>query len=153
MKLKRRRNQFDKKKFCQSTRKRFRKRYKKGIDATDGEIMRVINEWLESVIEEVVKGKKVKFDKHSYVQVVGVPSLEHKGFQAMIRRGKSNARGFIKKADNMNYRRGDFVFKIVYVNETAKEKMYFTAHKDFSSRVHKALIETNNYYEIKNESK
>ena len=109
--------------------------------------MKVINNYLSEVIDQVVKGKKVMFDKHSYMRVVGVPMMERSTF-ALRKVGKCIAGNYIKKADNMNTRRGDFTFHIEYVNDKSKQKIYFNAHPDFSRRVRMSLINTNTYYPI-----
>lgn len=138
-------NQFNQKDFCSVVRKRYKRRFKKGMNATDAEIMKVIWEYLDEVKEKVIKGKKVNFDKYSYMQVIGIPAIQHSTFGLRLS-GKSLAGNFIKKADNINHRRGDFVYGIKYVNEKSKEKIYFDAHPEFSKRVHKELVETNVYY-------
>lgn len=145
--MKSRRNQFHSSKFCQSVRKKYRRRFKKGVNASDGQIMKVIGDFLEYVMEEVVKGKKVVLNKYSYIQVVGVPVLEHKSYVNLAKQGLVLSRAGIRKAKELP-RRKDFVYGIKYVNTISKEKIYFTPHPSFSARVHKALEETNTYYHI-----
>lgn len=140
-------NQFNQKDFCSVVRKRYRRKFKQGMKATNSEIMKVIWDYLEEVKEKVIKGKKVNFDKHSYMQVTGIPAIEHPTLGLRLK-GKSLAGNFIKKADNINHRRGDFIYGIKYVNTKAKEKIYFDPHHKFSKRVHKELVETNVYYDI-----
>ncbi len=142
-----RNNQWQIPKFCQSVRKRYRRRFKKGVNASDGQIMKVINDLLEYVMDEVVKGKKVMLGKNSYIQVVGVPVLEHKSYVNLAKQGLILSRAGIRKAKELP-RRKDFVYGIEYVNTMAKEKIYFDPHPSFSGRVHKALEQTNTYYHI-----
>lgn len=149
-KQKKPKNQFNKDRFFELVRKRYKKRYGRTIGLRDSEIMSRVNIWIEGVINGVVNGKKVKLDKHSYIQVIGTPVLEDEGFKRIVGNGRYIAGGIVKKADNMNYKRNDVKYKIYYVNSLAKEKIYFEAHKDFKKRVHKALVETNNYYKICN---
>jgi hypothetical protein len=145
MKLKR--NQFKQIDFCKTVRKRYKRRFKKGSNLTDAQIMKVIKEYLEEVKEQVISGKKVMFDKHSYMRVVGVPFLEHPSI-GLRKSGKYAVGNYIKKADNLSGRRGDFIFKIEYVNEKSKEKIYFNAHPDFSRKVRESIINTNTFYPI-----
>lgn len=147
MTKRKRKNQFNSPKFCQGVRKRYRKRFKKGVNASDGEIMKVIYDYLEYVMDEVIKGKKVMLGKHSYIQVVGVPVLEHASFVNLSKQGLVLSRAGIRKAKGLS-RRKDFVYGIKYENTLSKEKIYFDPHPMFSMRVHKALEETNTYFHI-----
>lgn len=147
MMKRKRKNQFQQVKFCQFVRKRYRRRFKKGSNATDSEIMKVINDWLEYVMDEVIKGKKVMLNKNSYIQVVGIPVLEHKSYVNLTKKGLVLGRSGIRKATGLP-RRKDFIYRIEYVNTMAKEKIYFDPHPDFSGKVHRALEQTNVYYHI-----
>lgn len=142
-------NQFDQTKFCQSVRKRYRRRFKKGMNATDAEIMKVIKDYLSDTVDKVSKGKKVVFSKDSYMQVIGVPVLEHPTYKQMIGKGKYLVNGTFKKANNLNSKRNDFVYGIEYVNTNTKEKIYFDPHPEFKRKVSKELRENNNYYQVK----
>lgn len=146
-----RKNQFSADKFCQSVRKRYKRRFKKGVNATDGQIMKVIGDYLDYVIEQVVKGKKVILNKYSYIQVVGVPVLEHETYVNLSKKGLVLSRAGLRKAKELPKRK-DFVYGIKYVNTISKEKIYFTPHPSFSAKVHKALQETNTYYHIVTEN-
>lgn len=142
-------NQFKQGDFCKTVRKRYKRRFKATMKAKDSEIMKVINDWLEDTVELVANGKKVMFSKDSYMQVIGTPVMEHKTFKQMIGKGKYLVNGVMKKADNLNSRRNDFVYGIEYVNPKTKEKIYFKPHYTFKAKVSKALRETNNYYTVK----
>lgn len=147
MTQRKRKNQFEAGKFCISVRKRYKRRFKKGMNATNAEIMKVINDSLQFWINEAVKGKKVILNKYSYIQVVGVPVLEHKSYVNLSKQGLVLSRAGLRKAKRLPKRK-DFVYGIKYVNTISKEKIYFTPHPSFSAKVHKALQETNTYYHI-----
>lgn len=147
MMKRKRKNQFQTDKFCKSVRKRYRKRFKKSISATNGEIMKCLGDILEWVMDEVVKGKKVVLNKYSYIQVIGVPILEHKSYMNLAKQGLAVGKNGVRKSAGLP-RRKDFIYGIEYVNTISKEKIYFNPHPAFSGRVHKALEETNVYYHI-----
>lgn len=142
-------NQFNQKDFCSAVRKRYRRRFKEGMNTSDAEIMKVIWEYLDDVKDKVIRGKKVNLDKHSYIQVIGKPALEHDGFKRLVSKGKILVGNTLKKADNLNQRRNDHVYGIEYVNAKSKEKIYFDPHPDFKKKVSIALRKSNNYYETK----
>jgi hypothetical protein len=123
------------------------------MNSTDAEIWKECKDWLEHyVIERVVAGDKVKLDDHSFIQVIGKPLLQDNA-KNLIGKGKYVRGKFVGKANNINKRRGDFVYKIVYENKLAQSEIYFKPHPDFSRRVHEALINTNVYYSIRNKNK
>ena len=142
-------NQFKQDKFCQSVRKRYKKRFKKAMPYKDSEVMKVINEWLEETVEAVSQGKKVKLSKDSYMQVIGTKILEHKTYREVVGKGNYLTSNGMKKANNMNSKRNDAVYAITYVNPSSKEKIYFTAHPSFRKKVSDALRTNNNYYHVK----
>lgn len=113
--------------------------------------MKVINDWLGYVMDEVIKGKKVMLDKYSYIRVVGVPVLEHKSYMNLAKQGLVVRKNGVLKAAGLPKRK-DFVYGIEYVNTISKEKIYFDPHPSFSSRVHRTLEETNTYFHIVTES-
>jgi hypothetical protein len=126
----------------------FAKDIEEGINATDGEIMKVVDDFLEDVMDRVVAGKKVVLNKYSYIQVVGRPITENKAYMTLAKQGLAIGRNGVRKIAKIS-RRKDFVYKIEYVNTISKEKIYFEPHPDFSARVHKALEETNTYFDTK----
>jgi len=142
-------NQFKQDKFCQTVRKRYKRRFKKTMDCTDAEIMKVINEWLEETADAISRGKKVKLSKDSYMQVIGTPILEHKTYRNVVGKGNYLTSNGMKKANNMNSKRNDHVFAITYVNPNSKEQIYFTAHPSFKKKVSEELRTNNNYYHTK----
>ncbi len=119
------------------------------MNATDAEIMKVIKNALAFWVEQVARGKKVVFSKDSYMQVIGVPVLEHPTYKQMIGKGKYLVNGTFKKANNLNSKRNDFVYGIEYINTNTKEKIYFDPHPEFKRKVSKELRENNNYYQVK----
>jgi hypothetical protein len=142
------RNQFSKKRFISLVKKRFKKKFGKPISTKD--INEIVGNWLEyGVIQEVLDGNEVKLGKHASIQVVGEPILESKSLE-LLKKGLYVTRdGKLKKADNINRKRGNVKYGIEYKNSLAGDKkIYFKPAQSFSRRVHKALIETDTYYKI-----
>lgn len=141
-------NQFNQTHFIKLTKKRFRKKFKKGISAR--EINKIWKDWVQyHIIDGVIEGDKVKIDKHSSIRLVGMPILEDKTFKGLILSGRMINRGGVSSPIKRNIKRKDFKYKIVYENKLAKDKaLYFKASPNFAKQVHLALINTNNYYPI-----
>lgn len=141
-------NQFSQTHFIELTKKRFRKKFKKGISAR--EINKICKDWIQLyIIDNVLDGQKVKIDKHSSIRVIGRPVLEDENFKSLIRKGKIMNRGGVLVDDNRSLKRKDYKYKIVYENKLAKNKaLYFKASASFSKQVHQSLINTNQYYPI-----
>lgn len=141
-------NQFSQKHFIALTKKRFKKKFKKTVTAT--EINKVWKDWVQyHIIDGVIDGDDVKIDKHSSIRIVGTPVLEDGTFKSLILNGRMVNRGGVVTSPKRNIKRKDFKYKIVYVNKLAKDKaLYFKASPKFAKQVHEALINTNNYYPI-----
>lgn len=141
-------NQFKQDKFCETVRRRYKRRFKKAIGIRDSEIMKEINSYLNEVMDEVIKGKKVILDKHSYMRVVGIPAVEHKAFARLAGKGLTlSTKGKVTTIKSIP-RRKDFIYKIVYVNTITDKKIYFDAHPKFKEKLKKSLNETNTHYHI-----
>jgi hypothetical protein len=141
-------NQFSQKHFIALTKKRFKKKFKKPISATD--INKIWKDWVQyHIIDGVIDGDKVKIDKHSSIRIVGMPILDDNSFKGLIMSGRMINRGGSVTSPKMNPKRKEFKYKIVYENKLAKDKaLYFKASPKFAKQVHQALINTNNYYPI-----
>lgn len=141
-------NQFSQKHFIALTKKRFKKKFKKPISATD--INKIWKDWVQyHIIDGVIDGDKVKIDKHSSIRIVGMPILDDNSFKGLIMSGRMINRGGGVTSPKMNPKRKEFKYKIVYENKLAKDKaLYFKASPNFAKQVHQALINTNNYYPI-----
>lgn len=140
--------QFQQDKFCDMVRRRYKRRFKKGIGVGNSEIMKEINLYLNEIIDEVIKGKKVIIDKHSYMQVIGTPAVENKVFSRLASKGLTlSTKGKVTTIKSIP-RRKDIIYKIVYVNTITDKKIYFDAHPKFKERLKKSLNETNTHYKI-----
>lgn len=139
-----RKNDFDWVHFIAIVKKRHKKKFGKPITAT--EIRKIIKTYLNWIIEKVIEGGQVRMDRHSTIEVIGVPVLEDKIFKILVK-GKSIRRdGSIKNAEFGSKRR-DFKYKITYRNKL-NEDLHFNADQKFAKRVHEAIENTNNYYKI-----
>ena len=141
-------SQFNQKHFIALTKKRFKKKFKTTITAT--EINKMWKDWVQyHIIDGVIDGDKVKIDKHSSIKIVGVPVLDDNSFKGLILSGRMVNRSGVASPIKRNIKRKDFKYKIVYENKLAKDKaLYFKASPKFAKQVHEALINTNNYYQI-----
>jgi hypothetical protein len=136
-------NQFDIRTVCKQSKYKLRKL---GVKVTNRQIKEVVNKWIEDLKKDVIAGKRVMIDKNSYIQVIGTPILKHKSAVKLISNGKYVTRsGYVKPADNMNFKRNDFVYGIKYEN---KNKLIFTPSKSFSKSVNHSLTNTNTYYHL-----
>lgn len=134
--------------FITLAKRRFKKKYKKNIKAT--EIKKIWLDWLEYwIIEGVLNGNMVKIDRYSTIQIVGRSILEDKRVFKMLINGKSMGRNGTMKNAEFGSKRRDFIYKIEYENSLAGDKkLYFKADRAFSRRVHEALLNNNIYYKI-----
>lgn len=142
-------NQFDKEFFNKQAKKKFKREFKKRISVT--EINEIVKNWIEyGVIEDVLKGNCTKLDKNSSIQVIGTPIMNDGRMVELLSNGKCLTRkGNYKKADNINSKRKDFKYKIVYTNRLAEDKLImFKACPKFAKKVHLQLINTNTYFKL-----
>lgn len=140
-------NQFRADKFCSMVRRRYKKRFKKVMPFSDADVMREISLYLNEIMDEVIKGKKVILDKHSYIQVIGAPAVENKTYARLVSKGLIFNGKRISKITSIPRRR-DIVYGIEYVNTITDKRIYFDPHKDFKKRLRKSLEETNTHYHI-----
>lgn len=141
-------NDFDQAHFVKLTKRRFKKRFKKNITAT--EINKIWKDFVQyGIIQKVLKGDCVKIDKHSTIQVIGEKIEENSRFVNLLKQGLIvRQTGVIKKVLTRGVR-NDFKYKIVYNNKLAKGKLIFNANANFKKQLVETLNTTNNYFQIK----
>jgi hypothetical protein len=140
-------NDFDQAHFIKLTKRRFKKKFKKEITAT--EINKIWKDFVQyGIIQNVLKGNCTKIDKHSTIQVIGEKIEEDSRFVKLLKQGLIvRQTGDIKKVLSRGVR-NDFKYKIVYKNKLAKGKLIFNASADFKRQLVKTLNTTNNYFQI-----
>lgn len=141
-------NDFDQAHFIKLTRRRFKKRFKKEIKAS--EINKIWKDFVQyGIVQKVLKGDCVKIDKHSTIQVVGEKIEENSRFVNLLKKGLIiRQNGEIKKVLNRGVR-NDFKYKILYINRLAKGNLIFKANTEFKKQLVNTLNTTNNYFQIK----
>lgn len=125
--------------------KRYKKKFKRAIKTN--EIKKIWDNWINSITQEVIKGGEVKIDKHSSLEIIGIPIMDDKIF-GLLKKGKSIRRDGSMKNAEFNGRRQNVKYKIVYKNKLRSD-VRFKAHPDFAKLVHETIENTNNYYTIK----
>lgn len=141
-------NDFDQAHFTKITKRRFKKKFKKEISAT--EINKIWKDFVQyGIIRNVLKGNCVRIDKHSTIQVVGVPVTEDKPFMNLMKNGRIlRQNGTIRKADQLGKRK-EFKYSFEYKNSLAKNKIIFKADKKFKKQLIDTLNNTFTYFQIK----
>lgn len=141
-------NQFKKPKFIRQAKQRSRKSL--GFTPTTKQINEVVKNWIEHyIIAETVKGHEVKIDKHSTIEVIGKPVMEHKRAVSLFSEGRIVSQNKLKKNDSMGKMRKNHIYKIVYKNKLADGKnLHFNAHPSFKKKVNHALENTATYFTL-----
>ena len=143
-------NKFDQAHFVKLTKRRFKKKFGKEISAT--EINKIWKDYVQyRIIQNVLKGDCVKIDKHSTIQVVGMPVVNDQNLVSLLSNGKIMRRdGTISKAD-LSHKRKYYKYKIVYKNKLAKGTLIFKASPMFKKQLVDTLNNTNIYFTIKSQ--
>ncbi len=100
------------------------------------------------IIDELVRGKEVRIDKHSTIQVIGRPIKKGSSAYALMKKGLYVQNGFIKKIESVNYFRAGISYKIEYTNTLYKGNLYFNANTEFKKQIYKGLLNRANVYKI-----
>lgn len=118
-------------------RKRLRVKCKKKIGLAD--VRKICKDFVEmSIVERLIKYGKVQVDKNFSLEIVGKKSIKVIALK----------KGGIASTANINPMRKGLTYKIVLTDTNFKGYLVYMANPVIKKAVHKALMETNNYYRI-----
>lgn len=132
-----RKNSFNMKTVTRRSRKRLRVKTKKKVSLAD--VRKIYKDFVEiSIVERLIKYGKVQVDKNFALEIVGKKAIKIIALK----------KGGIASTANINPMRKGLTYKIVLTDTNFKGHLIYIANPAIKKAVHKALMETNNYYRI-----
>lgn len=139
---------FDMKVLRRRAKKLLRKKYKKTIKLSD--VDKIWKEYCEyAVIRPLIKYGSVDIDNNTKIEIVGQRKIDNQRVFNLLSKGKKLVGKSVVNVSNFANVRREYIYRIRLTDNTFKGgKLVFKADSKLSNRVHKALVETTNYYRI-----